>query len=131
MQEEHDQYAAHGIQPILISLNSASSAHQWSIDVSCPFLHLADINGNIYAALGVGRSYKGTWNAAVLASYTTYLLQGNSLPSSPLSLSPPDLEQLGADIIMEVRTGNIRMVYYGRGSLDRPSLDKRLACITT
>lgn len=106
--------------------------------------HYINTTDNIYQQLGFQHSISGSWSLDALIMYanqrvqtiqknnqsTSILYKLQSIMNTLYKLfnHNSDLEQLGGDILVDQQC-NIKMIYYSKNSLDRPSIDYIISCI--
>lgn len=110
---------ASGVHVLVLSFNSHGDAVRWQEDAGSRFPHLTDDNRAVYAALGLPRSYLGSWGVEAISHYADRALHKAQSTGAPAV--EQDLQQLGGDFLLSSE-GVVQAAWPSTTSQDRPSV---------
>ncbi len=106
---------------VMISFGPASKAPAWLEETGSPYPLLVDARRETYAAFGMRRSLRGSWNLATIKRYRELMKAGQKW-----SDIQGDSLQLGGDVIIDA-AGIVRLLAPSKTPVDRPSVETLLA----
>jgi hypothetical protein len=123
LRRRQSDFEAVGARIVTISFGPAPRAPAWLAETQSPFPLLIDARRETYAAFGMRRSLRGSWNLTTLRRYRELMgagrrwrgVQGDSL-------------QLGGDAIVDAN-GIVRLLVRSTTPSERPSLESLLALL--
>lgn len=110
-------------QVLLIGFEGQERSQAWLRKAQVDFPFLIDREREVYRAYGLERSIFRAWHPRVLWFYFKRFLRGKGIP-----IFRADPAQLGADILID-REGRIRMRYFSKDSMDRPSIEHLISAM--
>lgn len=109
------------IRVCIVTFEGEAAARAYAAETGTPWPVLADPDRRLYEAYGLGRlSWRQLAQPSAIALYLGEILNGH-LPRRPEA----DPHQAGGDVLIDP-AGIVRLVHAGRGSADRPTVQRLL-----
>ncbi len=121
LRRRQSDFESLGARIVTISFGPASRAPAWLEETQSPFPLLIDARRGTYAAFGMRRSLRGSWNLATVRRYRELQRQGRRWRGIQ-----GDSLQLGGDAIID-SGGIVRLLAPSKTPIDRPSVESLLA----
>jgi len=109
---------------LIVTFGGLPAAQAWIEETCAPFRLILDPERTVYAAYGLERSLRRSWNLRTIWRYVQLLASGRQWRGIQ-----GDSAQLGGDFVVDTQ-GIIRLVYRSHDPTDRPAVSDLLAILS-